>query len=126
MKYHLENRYQDIEVISENYPLKYPRNIIYNGVIIIQIILISFILVSDFIRPKIEKYIPNDIIELFNENKLPKIALVFMVGIFSGQIIKNTGAFEVFCQDQLLWSTIDHNGIKPSLSTIIRLVKKMK
>ena len=125
MKSQLESRYQDIEVIPENYPLKNPRKAIYNIMIGIQISAIVLILLSDLIKPKIEKYVPSDIIDLFNENKLAKIAIVFMMGQYISKIIYNVGAFEVFCQDKLLWSTIEHNGIKPNFSTIVKLVKKM-
>ena len=92
----------------------------------IEVLVIVIILLIDFIKPKIEKFVPDDVIDLFSENKLAKIAMVFMAGQFIGQIISNAGAFEVFCQDKLLWSTVEHNGVKPSLSTIIKMIKKMK
>ena len=41
-------------------------------------------------------------------------------------MIYNNGAFEVFVDDKLIWSTIENNGIKPSLKTIIHTIKKMK
>ena len=126
MKQQLEYKYQDILVIPEKYPLKNPRKIIYNIIILLEAIIIIIIILSDFIKPKIEKYIIPDIINLFNENKFAKIAMVFLMGQYLGQIINNAGAFEVFCDDKLIWSTIEHNGIKPSLSTIIKLVKQMK
>ena len=126
VKYQLESSYHDIEVIPENYPLKNPRKLIYNIMIGIEVLVIVIILLIDFIKPKIEKYIPDDVIDLFSENKLAKIAMVFMARQYIGQIISNAGAFEVFCEDKLLWSTVDHNGVKPSLSTIIKMIKKMK
>jgi hypothetical protein len=92
----------------------------------LEFIMISIILISDFIKPKIENYISQDLFNLINENKLAKIAMVFMMGKYIGQIIYNAGAFEVFCDNKLLWSTIEHNGNKPNLSTIVRLVKEMK
>ena len=126
VKQQLEYRYQDVRVIAEKYPLKNPRKLIYNIMIALEVIIIVIILLSDFIKPKIEKYVIPDIINLFNENKFPKIAMVFLMGQYLGQIINNAGAFEVFCDDKLIWSTIEHNGIKPNLSTIIRLVKEMQ
>ena len=123
VKKQLELRYQDVEVIPEKYPLKNPRKMIYNIMIGIEVIIISIILLSDFIKPKIEKYVSIDFINLFNENKIAKVSMVFLMGQYIGQIINNAGAFEVFCDDKLIWSTIDHNGIKPNLSTIVRLIK---
>ena len=49
VKSQLESRYQDIEVIPENYPLKNPRKTIYNIMIGIQISAIVLILLSDLI-----------------------------------------------------------------------------
>ena len=126
VKKQLELRYQDVEVIQEKYPLKNPRKMIYNIMIGIEVIIISIILLSDFIKPKIEKYVSIDFINLFNENKIAKVSMVFLMGQYIGQIINNAGAFEVFCDDKLIWSTIDHNGIKPNLSTIVRLIKNLK
>ena len=126
VKRQLELRYQDVEVIAERYPLKNPRKMIYNIMIGMEVIIITIIILSDFIIPKIENYLTQDLINLFNENKMAKIALVFMMGQYFGQIINNAGAFEVFCDDRLIWSTIEHNGIKPNLSTIVRLIKEMK
>ena len=126
VKRQLELRYKDVQVIAEQYPLKNPRKMIYNIMISIEFIIISIILISDFIKPKIENYISQDLLNLINENKLAKIAMVFMMGKYIGQIIYNAGAFEVFCDNKLLWSTIEHNGIRPNLSTIVRLVKEMK
>ena len=126
MKRQLEYRYQDVEVIPEQYPLKNPRKAIYNIMIALEVIFISIILLSDFIIPKIEKYLVPDLIILINENKLAKIALIFFICQYLGQIISNAGAFEVFCDDKLIWSTIDHKGITPNLSTIVRLVKQLQ
>ena len=126
VKQQLEYRYKDVQVIPEQYPLKNPRKLIYNLMITLEIIIIIIIALSDFIKPKIEQYVIPDLINLFNENKLAKIAMVFLMGQYIGQIISNAGAFEVFCDDKLIWSTIEHNGIKPNLSTIIRLVKQLE
>ena len=126
VKQQLEYRYKDVQVIPEQYPLKNPRKLIYNLMITLEIIIIIIIALSDFIKPKIEQYVIPDLINLFNENKLAKIAMVFLMGQYIGQIISNAGAFEVFCDDKLIWSTIEHNGIKPNLSTIIRLIKQLE
>ena len=126
VKRQLEYRYQDVEVIPEQYPLKNPRKAIYNIMITLEVIFISIILLSDFIIPKIENYLVPDLIILINENKLAKIALIFFICQYLGQIISNAGAFEVFCDDKLIWSTIDHKGIPPNLSTIVKLVKQLQ
>ena len=67
-----------------------------------------------------------DLFNLINENKLVKIVFVYVCWLYIGQMIYNNGAFEVFCDEKLIWSTIEKNGIKPSLKTIIKKKKKMK
>ena len=125
VKNQLEYRYQDVEVIPEQYPLKNPRKAIYNILIALEVIFISIILLSEFIINKIGGYLAPDLINLINENKFTKIAMIFFIGQYLGQIISNTGAFEVFCDDKLIWSTIGPNGVKPNLSTIVKLVKQL-
>ena len=94
--------------------------------IAIEVFIISFILLLNFIKPKIEKYVPSNIIEKFNENKIIRIAIVVMMGQYIGGIIKSTGAFEIFLGDKLIYSTIENNGRIPSLSTIERLIENMR
>ena len=126
MKEYLEGKYADISVIPEQYPMQNPRKAIYYLMVCIEVLIIIIIIISGLIKNKLEPLVGPDIFNLINENKLAKIAMIFMMGKYIGQIIYNAGAFEVFCDNKLLWSTIEHNGIKPNLSTIVRLVKEMK
>ena len=126
MKEQLESKYSDVRVIPEQYPLKNPRLTIYYIMIGIEILIMIIIIISGFIKPQLEKLVGPDIFNLINENKLVKIGFVYVFRLYIGQIISNTGAFEVFCDDKLIWSTIDNNGIKPSLKTIVQIIKKMR
>ena len=126
VKEQLELFFSDIKVTAERYPLKNPRKTIYNTVIGIQVFLIILTVFSGLIQQKLEMIIGSDNFKAINENKLATIGIIYFIGLYIQQIINNTGAFEVFCDDKLIWSTIDKNGIKPSLKTIIQLVKKME
>ena len=126
VKDYLESIFIDVKVIPENYPLKNPRKTIYNVMIGIEILIITLILLSDFILPKKKdnENIDDDfkfvLIEEFKENKLAIIVLIFIIGIFVGKIIKNSGAFEIFCEDKLIWSTIENNGELPNIGYLIK------
>ena len=128
IKEQLENKYSDINVISEQYPLKNPRKIIYylmlgvEGIVIILIAISSF----SFVKPLLEKLLGPDFYKIVNGNKLTTIGFVVIIGLFFTQIIYNTGAFEVFCEDKLIWSTIANNGTKPTIKTIVKFLKSMK
>ena len=126
MKEQLESKYSDVRVIPEQYPLKNPRLTIYYIMIGIEILIMIIIIISGYIKPQLEKLVGPDVFNLINENKLVKIGFVYVFRLYIGQIISNTGAFEVFCNDKLIWSTIDNNGIKPTLKTIVQMIKKMR
>ena len=126
VKEQLESLFSDISVVAEQYPLKNPRKTIYNLVIALQIIIIILIIISDVIKSKIEFIFGTEIFKMINENKMASICFAYFIGLYIGQIIYNTGAFEIFCDDKLIWSTIEKNGIKPSLKTIIQLVKEIE
>ena len=126
VKEQLELLFSDVSVVPEQYPLKNPRKTIYYIMIALQIIFVILIITSDLIKSKLEFIIGVDFFKSINENKMVSICFTYFIGIFIGQIIYNTGAFEVFCDDKLIWSTIEKNGIKPSLKTIIQLVKNVE
>ena len=126
MKEQLESLFSDVKVIAEKYPLKNPRKMIYNIMIGIEIFLIIITIFSGLIQSKLEMIIGSEYFKTINENKLGTIGIIYFIGLYIGQIINKTGAFEVFCDDKLIWSTIDNNGTVPSLKTIILLVKKME
>ena len=124
VKEQLESLFSDIKVIAEKYPLKNPRKMIYNIMIGIEIFLIILIVFSGLIQSKLEILIGPEYFKIINENKIGTIGIVYFIGLYIGQFINQTGAFEVFCDDKLIWSTIDNNGTKPSLKSIILLIKK--
>ena len=126
MKETLEAKYSDINVVPEPYPLKNPRKAIYNLTIAIEVLIILLILISDYIKPTLEKYFSNDMVSLINENKMTKISFIILIGLYVIQIINNAGAFEVFCDGKLIWSTIEKNGVKPALTTIVKIIKNME
>ena len=126
MKEQLENKYSDVQVISEQYPLQNPRKMIYYIFVGIEILCIFLVAISSFIKPPLEVLLGKDFYKIVNENKLTTIGFIFIIGLYGGQIIYNTGAFEVFCDDILIWSTIEKNGTKPTIKTITQTIKKMK
>ena len=67
-----------------------------------------------------------DFYKIVNQNKLTTIGFVFIIGLYVGQAIYYVDAFEVFCDGKLIYSTIEKNGIKPTLKMITQIVKKMQ
>ena len=125
VKEQLESKYSDVSVVSEQYPLKNPRKTIYYIMRVIEGIIIILIAISNYIKQKLETILGPDFFKIINQNKLTTIGFVFIIGLYVGQAIYYVDAFEVFCEDKLIYSTIEKNGIKPTLKTITQLVKKL-
>ena len=89
-------------------------------------LVIFLIAISSFIKSLLEKILGPDFYRIVNGNKLTTIGFVVIIGLFFKQIIYNTGAFEVYCEDKLIWSTIANNGTKPTIKTIVKFLKNMK
>ena len=128
MKETLEAKYSDINIVPEPYPLKGTRKIVYYLVLVFEGLIILLTVISDrnYIKPILEKLCGNDFVKLVNENKMSTVSFIILIGLYVFQIINNAGAFEVFCDGKLIWSTIENKGVKPTLSTIAKIVKNMK
>ena len=126
VKEQLETKYSDVRVVSEQYPLKNPRKTIYYLMRVIEGIIIILVAISSYIKPKLEIVLGPDFYKIVNQNKLTTIGFVFIIGLYVGQAIYYVDAFEVFCDGKLIYSTIEKNGIKPTLKMITQIVKKMQ
>ena len=125
VKERLESVFEDVRVIPEDYPLKNPRKAIYNAMIVIEIILCIFIIISDSLKPTNEVYAISQMFDIIIENKAGFIGFILIAGLFIGMFIKNPGAFEIFCDDKLIWSTIEHKGELPNLLDIVKKIQSL-
>ena len=86
--------------------------------------LILLALCGKYIKPYVMVYIPERYVDLIEENKI-----VFGIGAFMGgnilmNYITNTGAFEIYCNEKLIWSAIENDLRVPNLDSIINLIRK--
>jgi len=63
-----------------------------------------------------------DLARKMNENQMQSIMLIFMANIIGGQMLA-TGAFEIFLEDDLIFSKIQTGGL-PQLDQIVEIVGK--
>ena len=84
-------------------------------------LLIVLVVGGDHVKPYLT-FIPERVFRFINEKK-------WMLGIFSffigGQIsssIGSTGAFEVFCNESLIWSKLQRNAL-PTVEQLADLIK---
>ena len=124
VKDYLEKTFSNISVTPDDYPLSTTRQYLYYTVIFVQMSLILLAICGKYIKPYVMVYIPERYVDLIEENKI-----VFGIGAFMGgnilmNYITNTGAFEIYCNEKLIWSAIENDLRVPNLDSIINLIRK--
>lgn len=124
VKEYFEKNYSNILVTPDNYPLSSTRKFLSRIVTIIQISVIVLVFTGESIKRYTNGIIPNEYIDWIGGNKL----MTGMIGFFGGNMINNfitsTGAFEIYCNDDLIWSAINNGGKVPQIEGIVELIKK--
>ena len=67
-------------------------------------------------------FIPPSIISLINEHKVYAGLFLFFGGNLLNGIITNSGALEIFYNDELIWSTLK-TGKVPNMKSLVHLIK---
>ena len=68
--------------------------------------------------------IPNNYFGWIEENKLIIGMGAYLVGNILNNNITNAGAFEIYCNEKLIWSAINNEKRVPNLETIIKMVQR--
>ena len=76
------------------------------------------------IKPHIKGIIPESYLDWIEGNKLMFGMASFLTGNMLNNFINNAGAFEIYCNENLIWSAINNNKRVPNIETIIRMVSK--
>ena len=124
VKEYLEKNYSNISVIPSDYPLSQTRKILYYLVTFFQISIILAAFSGSYIKPYLIGIVPESYLDLIEGNKM----IVGMGGFFIGNMlnnnITNSGAFEIYCNERLIWSAINNQKRVPNLETIITMVQR--
>ena len=76
------------------------------------------------IKPYIGSLIPDNILDWIEGNKLMFGMACFLTGNMLNNYINNAGAFEIYCNEKLIWSAINNEKRVPNIETIIKMVSK--
>ena len=68
--------------------------------------------------------IPNNYFDLIEENKFIVGMGAYLVGNILNNNITNAGAFEIYCNEKLIWSAINNEKKVPSLEGIIKMIQR--
>ena len=120
----MEKNYSNISVIPSDYPLSNTRKILYYLVTFFQFGMIIIVLGGNYIKPYLIGIIPENYIKLIEDNKLVVGMGAFLVGNILNNNITNAGAFEIYCNEKLIWSAINNDKKVPNIETIINMIQR--
>lgn len=83
--------------------------------------LIVLVVGGENLKPYLN-FIPDNVFEFVKEKKWMLGIFSFFIGSQLSTAVGSTGAFEVYCNEALIWSKLQRNAI-PSLEQIANLIR---
>ena len=102
MKNMLEAAFPGLNVVLENYPPTTPKRVLSKVVTVAQVGIIGTIVFGDKILPRLGIMNPPPWYHSLRANKFRSLASVWMFGNFVQSSLQSTGAFEVYCNGELV------------------------
>ena len=68
--------------------------------------------------------IPNSFFDWLEENKMMVGMGAYLGGNILNSNITNPGAFEIYCNEKLVWSAINNEKRVPNLEAIIKMIQR--
>lgn len=124
VKEYLEKNYSNISVIPSDFPLSQTRKILYYLVTFFQISIILAAFSGNYIKPYLIGIVPENYLDWIEGNKMIVGMGGFLIGNMLNNNITNSGAFEIYCNERLIWSAINNEKRVPNLETIISMVQR--
>ena len=124
VKQHLESNFTNIFVEPSDYPLSPQRKMLSYIVSLIQIGGVILAFAGNKVKPYVGAVVPDTFMDWIEGNKLMFGMGCFLLGNILNNNIHNAGAFEIYCNEKLLWSAINNNKKVPNLDTIILMINR--
>ena len=116
-----EKNFKNVVVNGYDYPLSGIRFYIYIISLILFGLIVLNVIFSNFLKPVLKILFNEDHIKLINENKLQIILISYFVLSLILNNINNTGAFEIFYNNQLIFSKLN-SGNFPDFNQLIKIM----
>lgn len=100
------------------------RKILYYIVTFFQFGMIFLVFSGQYIKEKLNGIIPSNVFDWIEQNKLIVGMGAFFVGNILNSNITNAGAFEIYCNEKLIWSAINNEKRVPNIESIISMIQK--
>lgn len=102
MKNMLETQFPGINVVLANYPPPFPKRVLSKLVPVAQIGVMSIILAGEHIFPRLGYAVPPQWYYSLRANKFGTISSTWLLGNFLQSFLQSSGAFEVYCNGELV------------------------
>lgn len=120
----MEKTYSNISVIPSDYPLSSTRQILYYLVTFLQVSLFLTLFCGKYVKPYIIGFVPENILDWIEGNKMIVGIGGYLVGNILSNNITNSGAFEIYVNEKLIWSAINNEKRVPNIETIISMIQR--
>ncbi|XP_012699729.1 selT-like protein [Setaria italica] len=105
MKRMLETSFPGIHVILHNYPPPFPKRVLSKAIPIVQVGAVATIMAGDQIFPRLGMVPPPWYYSL-RANRFGTMATIWLFGNFAQSFLQSSGAFEVYCNGELVFSKL--------------------
>ncbi|XP_021279438.1 selT-like protein [Herrania umbratica] len=107
MKKMLETQFPGIDVILANYPPPLPKRLLSKVVPVFQFGVLGIIMAGEHIFPMIGIMTPPPWYYSLRANRFGSIASAWLLGNVLQSFLQSSGAFEVYCNDELVFSKLE-------------------
>ncbi|GJN17267.1 hypothetical protein PR202_gb04322 [Eleusine coracana subsp. coracana] len=114
MKRMLETSFPGIHVILENYPPTFPKRALSKAVPLLQVGAMATLMAGDQIFPRFGMVPPPWYYSL-RANRFGTMASIWLFGNFAQSFLQSSGAFEVYCNGQLVFSKLSEQRFPSEL-----------
>ncbi|KAL3826119.1 hypothetical protein ACJIZ3_022148 [Penstemon smallii] len=109
MKNMLESQFPGMNVALANYPPPLPKRLLSKVVPVVQFGVIGVIVAGDQIFPRLGLAAPPQWYNSLRANKFGSMASTWLLGNFLQSFLQSSGAFEVYCNGELVFSKLKEN-----------------
>ncbi|OWM66691.1 selT-like protein [Punica granatum] len=102
----LETQFPGIDVVLANYPPPFPKRVLSKLVPVVQMGVFAIIMAGDHIFPMIGFAVPPPWYYSLRANRFGTIASTWLLGNVVQSFLQSSGAFEVYCNDELVFSKL--------------------
>ncbi|VFQ79890.1 unnamed protein product [Cuscuta campestris] len=106
MKNMLETQFPGIHVVLSNYPAPLPKRLLSKLVPIVQFSVIGIIMAGNQIFPRLGFAVPPPWYYNLRANRFGTMASTWLLGNFLQSMLQSSGAFEVSCNGELVFSKL--------------------